>query len=256
MSDLWSCIRLKFVHYNLGKYDVQDMRPLARDIAPGDGMYDSSNVQHYFAVGESALDNIKEALRLIGKESSVASVLDYACGYGRVLRWLYAYFPNVLGVDADKKAVEAAHKAVGARTKVQDISLATPIGETFDLIWVGSLFTHLPRDEVGRCLTYLSSHLNKDGCLVFTTHGDLVAKRLALKERAYGLGELGIASLSSDYQKTGYGFASYPKLTGYGISCTTTLNCMDLIRDNGLTPIMFKAAGWAKHQDIYAVTRN
>jgi len=235
---------------------LQYMRQLERNIAPGDGMYDSSNAQHYFAVGESALDNIKEALGLIGKESSAASVLDYACGYGRVLRWLYAYFPNVLGVDADKKAVEAAHNVLGARTKVQDISLTTPIGETFDLIWVGSLFTHLSRDEVWRCLKYLSAHLNNGCCLVFTTHGDLVAKRLASRERTYGLAEKDIASLLSDYQRTGYGFANYPKLSGYGISCTTTLNCIDLIGDSGLTPIMFKAAGWAKHQDVYAVRKD
>lgn len=81
-----------------------------KNVAPGDGML-GEDESHYFAVGASAISCIRSAFLTAQKQrQSVKSVLDYACGYGRVLRWLKAEFPEarLLGVDADPKAASAA----------------------------------------------------------------------------------------------------------------------------------------------------
>ncbi|MGB3812942.1 MAG: class I SAM-dependent methyltransferase [Shinella sp.] len=227
---------------------------VSKEIAPGDGML-KNDPEHYFTVGASASAAIHDAARTARMEpKNIRRVLDYACGYGRVLRWLKADFPNayLLGVDADPKAAKAASEVLGVPTRPLDIQLTDRLDDPFDLIWVGSLFTHLPKAEMKRVLTYLGAHLTKGGLLVFTTHGDLVANRLASRSRDYGLVEETIDPVLQDYQTDGYGFASYPKLPGYGISVSKTSCVMALIEAAEMTPILYKDRGWAAHQDVFA----
>jgi trans-aconitate methyltransferase len=81
---------------------------------------------------------IRECLGVAGiDEKSVKRILDYACGYGRVLRWIKAQFPiaDIIGVDADPKAAAAAMRVTGVRTEQLDTALTFPIGtEKFDVI--------------------------------------------------------------------------------------------------------------------------
>lgn len=235
-----------------GRYE--SYQRVSKDIAAGDGMLKDSREQ-YFTVGASASSAIHEAVRTARMDTKkIRRALDYACGYGRVLRWLKADFPNayILGVDADPKAAKAASDVLKIPTRPLDIKLTKRLDDPFDLIWVGSLFTHLPKDEMKRVLTYLGSHLTKDGLLVFTTHGDLVANRLASRSRDYGLAEETIDPVLHDYKTEGYGFASYPKLPGYGISISKPSCVMAMIEAVEMTPILFKDRGWAAHQDVFA----
>jgi trans-aconitate methyltransferase len=164
-------------------------------VAPGDGMFKDNDYEQYFSVGASALSAVIEALSAarLGMQN-VKRVLDYACGYGRVLRWLRAAFPDayLLGVDADRKAVEAASAVLEVETRYLDTSLAHPIDKPFDLIWIGSLITHLPEKETRRVLKYLKEHLTEQGVIVFTTHGQLVEQRLETRTRTYNLDEEGV----------------------------------------------------------------
>ena len=45
------------------------------------------------------------------------------------------------------------------------------LDQFFDLIWCGSLFTHLDRDRWPAFLGFFADHLSPGGVLVFTTHG-------------------------------------------------------------------------------------
>jgi len=220
---------------------------------------DGTDGVHYFVVGASAISAIRDSLGAVGRSApDVKRVLDYACGYGRVLRWLTAYFDRaeVIGVDADPKAASAASAATGVETHKLDVSLAQPLGANFDVIWVGSLFTHLPKSETSRVLGYLRAALAPTGIIVFTTHGRLVSRRLALRERDYGLREESISSLLEQVLNEGYGYADYPNQNGYGISVSTPSSIIQLIEDGGMSAVYFRDAGWANHQDVFASTPN
>ncbi len=79
----------------------------------------------------------------------------------------------------------------------------------FDLIWVGSLFTHHDPDRWDVFFDLLGSSLADGGVLVFTTAGRHVA-------RSIGAGELGGVSahdaerMLADYRETGLSVDSHP----------------------------------------------
>lgn len=226
-----------------------------KEIAPGDGMLQPGDQEHYFVVGASASAAINDALRTARiAPKNISRVLDYACGYGRVLRWLKADFPAayLVGVDADPKAARAAGNVVGVETRALDITLAGGLGDPFDLIWVGSLFTHLPAQETARVLRYLRGHLTNIGVLVFTTHGAIVEQRLSSRTRIYGLAEDAVDTVLLGVSQSGYGFAGYPHSPSYGISIARPSRMIAMLEAEGMRSIMFKDQGWAAHQDVYA----
>lgn len=230
-----------------------------RTIAEGDGMYSHASEKHYFVVGESAIENIFSALSAAGRSpSSVDRVLDYACGYGRVLRWLKVAFPSakILGVDADPKAARSAQQALGIPTQPLDITLSSPVSDgRFDLIWIGSLFTHLKAAETARVINFLARQLEPGGIIVFTTHGHLVANRLSSRERLYNLSEEAADGLLRELNETGYGFSPYKNLSDYGISVAYPKALFQMAFAAQLEPLTYISAGWASHQDVFAFRR-
>jgi SAM-dependent methyltransferase len=228
-----------------------------RTLAPRDSMY-RGNDAYYLQVGASALRLIYHALaagrRNVGQ---VQRVLDYACGFGRVLRWLQAGFPlaRIVAVDADPKAVNAVKEIFDVDAFVLDLSLREEIGSEFDLIWVGSLATHLPEDQFRAVIVRLGSLLSPRGLVVATTHGPHVANRIANGEKAYGLDPKGIASLLSAYERSGYGFSAYPKQQSYGIAVCTASKLMSLIETANLYAVLYQERGWVSHQDCVAIAK-
>ncbi len=224
-------------------------------IAAGDGMYAKGAEAHYFSVGASAIAAINESFTSarLGANSP-ARVLDYACGYGRVLRWLRAAFPEsfLLGVDADRTAVATAGATLGIETRHLDISMKQLIDEPFDLIWVGSLLTHLPEEDSYRVLCFLRMHLTTKGVLVFTTHGAVVEERLVNGSRNYNLDSSGIRKLLSTLEATGFGYADYANQRDYGISVVRPSKVLSLVERANMKAIFFKDRGWADHQDVVA----
>lgn len=231
---------------------------VSRIVAKGDGMYDAAASEHYFSVGASAMSAIKRSLAAAKvTPTAETQVLDYACGYGRVLRWLAVAFGQhrVIGVDADAKAVAAA-ASLGFKAERLDTSLVTYLGRDFDLIWVGSLLTHLPEGETLRVLGYLRRHLTKTGVLVFTTHGRLVEHRLRTRERLYNLDEASARELVDGVTVSGFGFRPYPKVTDYGISVARPWKVLQMAEQSGLRPVLYEDRGWAEHQDVCACRPN
>lgn len=225
-----------------------------RTIVPGDTMF-QGNEDYYFEVGESALAAIEASLAAAGV-TKVESVLDYACGYGRVLRWLKARFPSarILASDLDSKGLAAVGATLGIETRPARVDCAESLGESFDLIWSGSLLTHLSELDAGRVLKFLLDHLSPSGVLVFTTHGPYVERRIA-GEKLYGLETSEADRLLEDYRSGGYGFGAYPKQKAYGISAVIPSKMMCLIEQTDGRPIYYQERGWIRHQDVYAVSR-
>ena len=228
-----------------------------RTLAPGDGMY-KGNDAYYLEAGASALRLVHHALaagrRNVGQ---VRHVLDYACGFGRVLRWLQAGFPlaRIVAADANPKAVNAVKEVFDVDAFVLDLSLREEIGGEFDLIWVGSLATHLPENQLRAVIVRLGSLLSPRGLVVATTHGPYVANRIASGEKAYGLDPKGIAGLLSAYEHSGYGFSAYPKQQSYGIAVCTASKLMSLIETANLCAVLYQERGWMSHQDCVAIAK-
>src|SRR5688572_19270091 len=87
---------------------------IVREIAPDDHMY-AYNPDTYFLAGHQALRCIRLAL-LAARRDTAESILDFACGKGRVLRTLKAAFPEAALTASDiwEEGVEFCSRVFGA----------------------------------------------------------------------------------------------------------------------------------------------
>jgi SAM-dependent methyltransferase len=149
------------------------------EIDRNDMMYEGQAAA-YFSSGYSALFCMRQALEAAGR-TSVQSILDFGCGHGRVLRSLHAQFPDatLTAVDVDRRGVDFCAKKLGAKPIYSNYDFSNIVfREKFDLIWVGSLFTHLSAKRWPKVLELLRVVLTEDGLLVFSTHGRDAERRL------------------------------------------------------------------------------
>lgn len=114
------------------------------DIADGDTMY-HGGVEHYQSVGVSAWRCITAAM-LAADAESPKRVLDMPSGHGRVLRVLRSALPDahLTACDIEKNGVDYCAATFGATPVYSDTDLdKVRFEQPFDLIWCGSLLTHL-----------------------------------------------------------------------------------------------------------------
>jgi SAM-dependent methyltransferase len=222
----------------------------------------------YFHHGMTALANIRIALAAAGVDE-VRAVLDFACGYGRVLRMLKAEFPaaRTIACDLDPDAVEFC-------SKVFDVEglLATPdpqdlqIGVEFDLIWCGSLLTHMPADKWPLFLDLFASHLADGGVVVFTTHGRRIAEILDAivtnqdgpneRKPPYNLLRHEILQLLEDFGGQGFGYRRYSNHDVYGMSLSRPDWVVgQILQYASLHLVLLAESGWAGVQDVVACVK-
>lgn len=225
-----------------------------------DTMYQPGQAEHYLSVGLSAVRCIDAALGSRPARSAVRSVLDFPCGYGRVLRFLRVLFPaaRLTGAEIDGAALDFCRTEFGVNSFRSDADLGRlSLPERFDLIWCGSLLTHVDEAGTASLLRFFCDHLSDRGFCLFTTHGSLSADWLQNGTYAYGLEETARESLLSDYRASGYGYADYGGGSGgYGISVASPSRIAELARAAGAwRKILFLEHGWDRHQDLHAYTR-
>jgi SAM-dependent methyltransferase len=224
-------------------------------ISKGDTMF-QGNLDPYFSVGMSALQCIEIALFIANKKSTdIKNILDFACGYGRVMRIIKAAFPKavITACELDKEAVDYCAKTFCAipaysSKRVSEIK----IDDSFDLIWNGSLLTHLDSDLWVEYLRLFESLLNPNGILIFTVHGCLVADKLKKGDNDYyGLDQTGVSKVLKDYEDHGFGYANYCNQSDYGISIASpswVLSCLENIPN--LQVLAYVEHLWGNHQDV------
>jgi hypothetical protein len=130
----------------------------------------------------------------------------------------------------------------------------------FDLIWVGSVFTHLDRERWGGFLPALGGALTDGGVLVFTTHGPECEGRIRAGDLDYSLKHDEIERLLAEYAASGFGFGSYaetarhdyPDSGSYGVSVVDRDVARSLIDAAGLSFVHCIPTGWDSHQDVFA----
>ena len=176
--------------------------PVDTALSPGETM----NNQWYFEVGRSAVEVIMAA----GSASmlrAVNRVLDLPCGHGRVLRHLVRLFPDAAfdACDLDRDGVEFCAATFGARPIVSLADLAAvDFGAAYDLIWVGSLFTHTSAARTRAWLAHLARFLTPQGMVVATVHGRWCEH--AHKVVPY-IAEERWRRILDEYRASGYGYA-------------------------------------------------
>lgn len=175
------------------------------------------------------------------------------------MRYLRAAYPDarITACDVNQDGVDFCANTFGA-TGVYSTKhiheLVLPGG--FDLIWCGSLLTHLEKPLWGQFLSFFSERLTENGVLLFTTHGRLSAQWIREGTHTYGLDLAGLPELLAEYGRTGFSYAPYPGSPHYGITVTKPSWVLEQLQESPhLRVILMNEAAWNDHQDVYACLR-
>ncbi|MGL4238127.1 class I SAM-dependent methyltransferase [Tabrizicola sp.] len=227
---------------------------VALGLHPDDGMY-NGNDDHYLSCGASALNAVAAAVERAGNPPG--RILDFGAGAGRVTRWLKAAWPKAAITVTDIRAgdLEFCRKAFGADSFASGIDVAALSAPgQYDLIWVGSVITHLSAATSEQLVRKLYSWLRPDGVLVMSFHGRFVAAR-APHFGYYGITS-GWDSLMQDYRREGFGYADYPGQHGYGISICSMAWVVGLLeRLPEARTVLLSEMAWDGHHDVLAAQR-
>jgi SAM-dependent methyltransferase len=227
---------------------------LNTDISENDAMY-FGNRHHYFSCGASALTCILHCLGMSGIEKPKI-ILDFGCGAGRVTRWLRAAFPEAIihACDIREQDLEFVRQSCCATTWVSgiDIDCLVPLS-SYDVIWIGSVFTHLSAELSTKLFDKLMDWLTPKGVLIFSVHGRFVLHRANTREDIYGLGD-NWGKLTKSYKNTGFGYADYPMQDGYGISVSKSIWWINLVESRtDMRLVCLSERSWDQHHDVIAV---
>jgi SAM-dependent methyltransferase len=205
----------------------------------GDDMY-NGNLNAYLAVGRSAIHVIDTALTATQSPDPV-SILDLPCGHGRVMRHLRHRFPDarLVGCDLLRSGVDFCAKQYGATGVYSSEDPASiPVEGSFDLVWVGSLLTHLDAPLWRPFLDFFTSKLNPSGLLIFTVGGRYDTRR-----------EVAIPSVVEGFDRDGFGYSEQSG-NGYGIACASRPWVMSLLNEYPNRLVSYWERGWNDHQDV------
>ena len=115
----------------------------------------------------------KNTILLRGRSLNDQRILDFGCGWGRIIRLLY-YFSDpvkLYGCDPWTRSIDICKSdGIAANLAVSDyLPKALPFDKSsFDLIFAFSVFTHLSERATAVALDTLTRHLATDGLLVIT----------------------------------------------------------------------------------------
>lgn len=227
-----------------------------RGISPDDTMF-RGNTEHYFEVGESALHCIEAALASARRHRlTVRRILDLPCGHGRVLRYLRRGFPDaeLVACDLDRAGVDFCARRFNATPAYSDVNLAAiPLSGEFDIIWCGSLLTHLDAARSSAFLRFFRRLLGPRGILVFTVHGRHCQREMAAGENRHELDAGQIDALLRSYDSTGFAYVDYRDASGYGFSLMHPRFVVGTLIEPEWKLLGYHETGWDKRQDVIAL---
>ncbi|MET0229449.1 MAG: class I SAM-dependent methyltransferase [Rhodanobacteraceae bacterium] len=129
-------------------------------------------LSQYFQI---ALQQHAAAMQILhgafGADLASIDALDFACGHGRLLRFLSLSLPRgrIYASDLQADAVAFVRDTFGVNALASDPDPARfEPGRRFDFIWVASLFSHLPEPLFHAWLARLVALLTPRGVLAFS----------------------------------------------------------------------------------------
>lgn len=163
------------------------------EISPQDDIYrffdghptSVNPLRDYLADGWRTLSELMLLLESVDRPLLGArSFLEFASGHGRFSRHLLKALDRerVTVSDVVPDAMRFATDVLGAKAV---LSSARPealvLPQRYDMVFVLSLFSHLPQSTWGRWLSRLYEAVAPGGVLVFSTHGEEAARRQGVK---------------------------------------------------------------------------
>ena len=136
-------------------------------------------IREYLSDGWRTMSELMPILERLDRPlMKTQSVLEFAAGFGRFTRHLARLLPNrVTCTDIQPGSVEFLREQFGVKafysaSKPEDIVYP----QQYELIFVLSLFTHLPVERWGAWLKHLHRGLKPGGLLVFSVHNEKAAR--------------------------------------------------------------------------------
>lgn len=175
-------------------------------------------------------------------------LLEFASGYGAVTRHLKNILPEaiVTACDIHPQAIRfMAEKlrcgAIQSTSKPADFVL----GQSFDVVFALSFFSHMPEVTWRPWLQALSNHVKSGGLLIFTTHGKASLKHLG----------------NPQCDARGYWFKADSeqldlRTAEYGLTVTLPGFVKDALNNiPELEVLEVREAYWWEHQDTYVARK-
>lgn len=243
--------------WDLPEWLAKTTAEVSREISASERM-PSEDVEVYLDVGRSALKAIRLAQIASGKPD-FGSILDMPSGHGRVLRWLKAAYPDakLTACDLLPDGVDFCAEHLGAIPVYSSLwPTADAFSDRYDLIFVGSLLTHVDVPAWDHLITLWHDLLTPDGLLVVTTHGELVAERMRAGH-LYAYPAPAVTRGLRAHAHAGFTFLEEPPDNlDYGITLARpdwTLS--RLLRHPDFRVVLAGEALWDRHQDVTAVVK-
>lgn len=234
-------------------------------VHPRDAMlYDDSeeSIANYVRAAASALHNIEAALAGVERHfDDVRSCLDFGCGHGRVLRLLQQKIPpqKITACDVDAEGVKFCAEEFGVKPLVSSWNVREiRLGE-YDLVWSGSVLTHLDGDDGDALLELLATSLVPGGVLVFSVHGQYCRDGLA--QLYGGLYADEAEAIRREVAEQGFSFREYQGETFGRFPSKYGMTWHDIdhverrasaLSGGRLRRIYWQPQGWDDHHDVMA----
>ncbi|TXN81962.1 class I SAM-dependent methyltransferase [Methylobacterium sp. WL8] len=246
--------------FSLLKQVLKDYDPseVSSETSPVDAMAGAN----YMWVGASAAEVIMTAIAA-SRLTEVNRVLDLPCGHGRILRHLVKMFPDATfdACDLDSDGVDFCVNQFNARPiRSQEDMTKVKFEALYDIIWIGSLFTHTSAEITKSWLSFLAKHLTENGIIVATFHGRIA---LELQKINPYIDEQKWSKIMDGHHSTGYGFADYSSdnkhgyISGsYGVSVAKPNGLMSILE--GIPDVrifMYQERAWANNHDVVVIGR-
>lgn len=224
-------------------------------IHPDDDMRHPEDVDaaHYARVGRSAIEAIGRALADAERGfDDVRSCLDMPCGYGRVLRMLAQEIApeRITACDINRQAIRFCATQFGVTPLRSTPNLDHMRLGRHDLIWCGSLVTHLDEERVAQLLRSFTAALLPGGIAIVTIH----AEPPATGEFAAWRDEIAEALRRHGHHHIPYDGA----LFDYGHAWHTpdhVTRAFAAASGDTVTRVSHQPHGWDDHQDVLAFRR-
>jgi hypothetical protein len=220
--------------------------------------------KHYISVGADAL-RIVLAVLCANLRQPPKTILDFPSGSGRVTRHFRSFFPEsrIVACDLYDYHIDFCKKTLNVETLLSKENIdEIDFGEKFDLIFCGSLLTHLPKDLFLKVIRLLGSSLGDSGIAVVTLqgrHSQFIQKNKwkYLADDLFDIAAEQVNGAGFGYVDYDRGFKSiFNQQASYGIALVKPSWVMEEIQKiKGVRLLSYTERHWDDHQDVVVFGR-
>lgn len=226
--------------------------------------FSEGETAHYMSVGYDAIRLILAAL-VTNDRPVPQRILDFPSGSGRVTRHLCAMFPNahVGACDLYEGHIDFCAQQFGAEPILSVENLDDlDVGSDWDLIFCGSLLTHLPERLFHKAIDFMERSLGPTGIALVTLEGRHAEWR---QDNSWKFMDDDLFEVAREsFHKSGFGYADYnpdfkatfDKQESYGIFLAKPSWTMRALEQRpGIKILGYWERAWDDHQDVVVFGR-